>query len=166
MQAFPDSPYITETAKLKEEASSKAERLKTQAQTEVERLKKEKDSAIGKTEAQRQRAEKAEEEARAAKNEMRQLASQNKSLKAENDAIHAELEQIKRNPPTLPGAQIRVTENNGKYTLHDAAGIVHRQNGEKIGRSGIELYNGYVFKIGKLSFTVGAPEIDFDNLII
>lgn len=94
------------------------------------------------------------------------LSAQNQSLLKEKESVLIELERIKKNPPVSSDAQIRIAENNGRYILYDVSGIVHRSNGNSIGKSGIELYDGYIFHIGELSFKVKAPEINIDNLIL
>lgn len=132
----------------------------------VEKLKKENENAVANSKSLKEIADRAQEDVRDAKSEVQRITSQNKSLKREIEAVQAELDSIKRNPPVPAGTQIRIVENNGKYTLYDASGIVHRANGNAIGKGGIELYDGYVFRIGELFFTVNAPEVDFDNLII
>lgn len=89
-----------------------------------------------------------------------------KSLEEERDRVLNELKHLKNNPPVSGGAQIRVTEKNGKYILYDEGGIVRRSNGAAIGKSGIELYDGYIFQIGEVLFKVQTPEFNIDNLIL
>ena len=94
------------------------------------------------------------------------MISQIKSLEEERDRVLNELKHLKNNPPVSGGAQIRVTEKNGKYILYDEGGIVRRSNGAAIGKSGIELYDGYIFQIGEVLFKVQTPEFNIDNLIL
>ena len=91
------------------------------------------------------------------------LTSQNQSLKTERDLALKEIEKLKQNPP-VSGAQLKIIEEYGKYRLYDVSGVVRRSNGTAIGKSGIELYDGYVFHIGDVSFKVSTPEFNFDNL--
>ncbi len=98
--------------------------------------------------------------------DIQRMSSQIQSLTRENEKKSAELDLARKNPPVSAGAQIRIAENNGKYTLYDAAGVVHRANGSIIGKSGIELYDGYIFHIGELSFKVNTPDINIDNLTL
>lgn len=132
----------------------------------VEKLNKENESTITDNNNLKKIADRALEDIRKAKSEIQRITSQNRSLNREKELAQEELARIKKNPPIPAGTQIRIVENNGKYTLYDVSGIVHRANGNAIGKGGIELYDGYVFKIGELLFTVKAPEINFDNLTI
>lgn len=93
------------------------------------------------------------------------LTSQNQSLKTERDLALKEIEKLKQNPPAS-GAQLKIIEEYGKYRLYDVSGVVRRSNGTAIGKSGIELYDGYVFYIGDVSFKVSTPEFNIDNLIL
>ena len=94
------------------------------------------------------------------------MISQNQSLKTERDNALRKIEELQQNPPVSGGAQIRVTEKNGKYILYDECGVVRRSNGAAIGKSGIELYDGYIFQIGEVLFKVQTPEFNIDNLIL
>ena len=117
--------------------------------------------------------DKAQKELASAKKEMQGLvdkvqilASQKQALTRERDNALAELERQKENPSVSVGAQIRVAQNNGKYTLYDKSGIVRRSNGVSIGENGIVLYDGCVFQIEELIFKVKAPEFNLDDLIL
>lgn len=117
--------------------------------------------------------DKAQKELASAKKEMQglvdkvqSLASQKQALTRERDNALAELERQKENPSVSVGAQIRVAQNNGKYTLYDKSGIVRRSNGVSIGENGIVLYDGCVFQIEELIFKVKAPEFNLDDLIL
>ena len=92
------------------------------------------------------------------------LTSQNQSLKTERDLALKEIEKLKQNPPVSAGAQLRIIEKHGKYRLQDTSGLVCRANGQSIGEHGIELYDGYVFKVGNVRFTVTVPELDITNI--
>lgn len=98
--------------------------------------------------------------------DVQRLSSRNKALKDEVARVKAELSSLKQNPPSANGAQIRIEKSYGKYKLYDAAGVVRRDNGTVIGKSGIELYDGCAFDIDELSFRVSAPEFDLDNLVL
>ena len=95
--------------------------------------------------------------------DIQKLMLQNESLKTELDNAKGKIEQLKQNPPAS-GAQLKIIEEYGKYRLYDVSGVVRRSNGTAIGKSGIELYDGYVFHIGDVSFKVSTPEFNFDNL--
>jgi hypothetical protein len=99
-----------------------------------------------------------------AKDKIHSAQLQNQLLIQDKERIQAELEQVKKSNSS--GAQIRVVENNGKYTLYDASGVACRSNGRIIGQNGMELTDRSFFRIGKLSFAVSAPEFDIDNLNI
>lgn len=178
----------------REETAKRLHKETCEAKTTLKKLEKSHDEEISKSEMYQQRLKEAKEETRCAKIEceryktkivnadkelaalknrnqdlaanIQRLCSQNQSLVKEKENALAELELMKKNPPVSAGAQIRIAENNGKYTLYDVSGVVRRSNGNVIGKSGIELYDGYIFHIGELSFKVNAPEFNIDNLIL
>ena len=93
--------------------------------------------------------------------ELRQVRSENERLQREIERAAKDAAAAQRQ---LSGAQLRIEGNGGRFTLFDTSGQVRRSNGSLIGKSGIELYDGYVFSIGKAQFTVNVPDFDFDNL--
>lgn len=98
--------------------------------------------------------------------ENQRLSSQCLTLRNEVTKLKAEIQTQSKNPTLANGAQIYVTENNGKYKLYDVAKVVRRSNGAVIGNSGIELYDGCIFDIGDITFKVSVPEFNIDNLIL
>jgi len=92
------------------------------------------------------------------------LTAQKQSLIKERDNALRKIEELQQNPPVSTGAQLRIIEEHGKYTLQDTSGLVCRANGQSIGEHGIELYDGYVFKVGNVRFTVTVPELDITNI--
>lgn len=95
---------------------------------------------------------------------LQDLTSEIKSLKMEKDNALRKIEELQQNPPVSTGAQLRIIEEHGKYRLQDTSGLVCRANGQSIGEHGIELYDGYVFKVGNVRFTVTVPELDITNI--
>ena len=151
--------YEAEVSKNKTlEQSFKEEKAKTRAaEQEKERLK-------GQVDKVQKELDSAKKEMQGLVDKVQRLISQNRSLQTELDNALRKIEQLKQNPPVSAGAQLRITEEYGKYRLYDVTGIVRRSNGTAIGKSGIELYDGYVFHIGDVSFKVSTPEFNFDNL--
>lgn len=98
--------------------------------------------------------------------ENQRLSSQCLTLRNEVTKLKAEIQTQSKNPTLANGAQIYITENNGKYKLYDVAKVVRRSNGAVIGNSGIELYDGCIFDIGDITFKVSVPEFNIDNLIL
>lgn len=96
--------------------------------------------------------------------DVQSLISLNQSLKTERDNALRKIEELLQNPPVSTGAQLRIIEEHGKYRLQDTSGLVCRANGQSIGEHGIELYDGYVFKVGNVRFTVTVPELDITNI--
>lgn len=93
------------------------------------------------------------------------VKSQSQILKNEVSKLKAEIQAKSKNMTPVNGAQIYVTENEGKYKLYDVAKVVRRSNGTVIGNSGIELYDGCIFDIGDITFKVSVPEFNIDSLI-
>lgn len=153
--------YEAEVSKNKTlEDNLKEEKAKTRAaEQEKERLK-------GQVDKVQKELDSAKKEMQGLVDKVQRLISQNRSLQTELDNALRKIEQLKQNPPVSGGAQIRVTEKNGKYILYDEGGIVRRSNGAAIGKSGIELYDGYIFQIGEVLFKVQTPEFNIDNLIL
>jgi predicted RNase H-like nuclease (RuvC/YqgF family) len=151
--------YEAEVSKNKTlEQSFKEEKAKTRAaEQEKERLK-------GQVDKVQKELDSAKKEMQGLVDKVQRLISQNRSLQTELDNALRKIEQLKQNPPASAGAQLRIIEEYGKYRLYDVSGIVRRSNGTAIGKSGIELYDGYVFHIGDVSFKVSTPEFNFDNL--
>lgn len=102
--------------------------------------------------------------------QIEEINRSNKDLKNINFRIREENDRLNRDKASieqqLSGAQLRIEERSGKYILFDTSGSVRRGNGSPIGKSGIELTDGYVFCIGDVRFRVTVPEFNIDNLKI
>lgn len=156
-----EKDYNDEVSKNKtlEDSLKEEKAKKTAAEQEIGRLKGQVDKA-------QKELDSTKKEMQSLVDKVQSLASQKQTLTRERDNALAELERQKEDPSVSVGAQIRVAQNNGQYTLYDKSGIVRRSNGVSIGENGIVLYDGCVFQIEELMFKVKAPEFNLDNLIL
>ena len=156
-----EKDYNDEVSKNKtlEDSLKEEKAKKTAAEQEIGRLKGQVDKA-------QKELDSTKKEMQGLVDKVQSLASQKQTLTRERDNALAELERQKEDPSVSVGAQIRVAQNNGQYTLYDKSGIVRRSNGVSIGENGIVLYDGCVFQIEELLFKVKAPEFNLDNLIL
>lgn len=156
-----EKDYNDEVSKNKtlEDSLKEEKAKKTAAEQEIGRLKGQVDKA-------QKELDSTKKEMQGLVDKVQSLASQKQTLTRERDNALAELERQKEDPSVSVGAQIRVAQNNGQYTLYDKSGIVRRSNGVSIGENGIVLYDGCVFQIEELMFKVKAPEFNLDNLIL
>lgn len=156
-----EKDYNDEVSKNKtlEDSLKEEKAKKTAAEQEIGRLKGQVDKA-------QKELDSTKKEMQGLVDKVQSLASQKQTLTRERDNALAELERQKEDPSVSVGAQIRVAQNNGQYTLYDKSGIVRRSNGVSIGENGIVLYDGCVFHIEELMFKVKAPEFNLDNLIL
>lgn len=156
-----EKDYNDEVSKNKtlEDSLKEEKAKKTAAEQEIGRLKGQVDKA-------QKELDSTKKEMQGLVDKVQSLASQKQTLTRERDNALAELERQKEDPSVSVGAQIRIAQNNGQYTLYDKSGIVRRSNGVSIGENGIVLYDGCVFQIEELMFKVKAPEFNLDNLIL